>query len=76
MVAEYLHLPTEEVVALWPDYLFRLSLGNSLLSNLQSQARWAMTSGTIEAQQLPDFRNVIAPKALDQIQHMSLVEQR
>ncbi|HDS1210857.1 ABC transporter substrate-binding protein [Shewanella algae] len=76
LVAEYLHLPTEEVAALWPDYLFRLSLGNSLLSNLQSQARWAMASGTIEAQQLPDFRSVVDPTALDQIQHMSLVEQK
>ncbi|MGI3002554.1 ABC transporter substrate-binding protein [Shewanella algae] len=76
IVADFLQVPTEEIAALWPDYLFRLSLGNSLLSNLQSQGRWAMSSGTITAKQLPDFRSVIDPVPLDQVQHMSLVEHR
>ncbi len=39
----------------WDDFVFRLALGNSLLSNLQMQARWASNLGLVEGNP-PDFR--------------------
>ncbi|MCW8883797.1 MAG: NrtA/SsuA/CpmA family ABC transporter substrate-binding protein, partial [Motiliproteus sp.] len=35
---------------IWPDYLFKLSLNQSLISTLESEARWAIESGAVDAQ--------------------------
>ncbi|MFQ6372418.1 ABC transporter substrate-binding protein [Shewanella sp. YIC-542] len=73
LMARYLKVPTEEIAALWPDYLFRLSLGNTLLSSLQSQARWAMDANLVHGSKIPDYRLYIEPTALNQAIHTSLV---
>nr|WP_235801274.1 ABC transporter substrate-binding protein [Vibrio orientalis] len=57
MIAARLDIPLNQVEWSWEDYLFRLSLGNSLLSNLQLQARWAIESKLVNASP-PDFRQV------------------
>ncbi|WP_253825784.1 ABC transporter substrate-binding protein [Vibrio sp. RE86] len=57
MIAARLDIPLNQVEWSWEDYLFRLSLGNSLLSNLQLQSRWAIDSGLVENSP-PDFREV------------------
>lgn len=57
MIASRLDIPHNQVEWSWEDYLFRLSLGNSLLSNLQLQARWAIESELVSADP-PDFRQV------------------
>lgn len=57
MIAARLDLPPSQVKWTWQDYLFRLSLGNSLLSNLQLQSRWAIETGLVENSP-PDFRQV------------------
>ncbi|MFM2588057.1 ABC transporter substrate-binding protein [Vibrio sp. TBV020] len=57
MIAARLDIPLNQVEWSWEDYLFRLSLGNSLLSNLQLQARWAIESDLVKASP-PDFRQV------------------
>lgn len=73
LVSDYLKVPTAEVSALWPDYLFRLSLGNTLLSNLQSQSRWAIEANLVKPQAVPDYRFYIEPTALNQVIHRPLV---
>ncbi|MCE0495879.1 ABC transporter substrate-binding protein [Vibrio salinus] len=43
----------------WNDYRFRLSINNSLLSNLQLQARWAKNSDLVKGA-VPDYRSFMA----------------
>ncbi|MCG9681986.1 ABC transporter substrate-binding protein [Vibrio sp. Isolate23] len=57
IITKRLNIPENQVKWSWEDYVFRLSLGNSLLSNLQYQARWAVESELVANEQ-PDFRNL------------------
>lgn len=57
LVAQRLDIPLNQVEWSWEDYLFRLSLGNSLLSNLQLQSRWAIENELVEGSP-PDFRQI------------------
>lgn len=65
LVAERIGIPVNQVEWSWRDYVFRLSLGNSLLSNLQFQARWAYESGLVSGNP-PDFRDVFFPQPYQQ----------
>lgn len=57
LIARRLDIPLNQVEWTWDDYLFRLSLGNSLLSNLQLQSRWAIEKGHV-GDSPPDFRKI------------------
>lgn len=72
-IAQYLKVPLNEVQALWPDYLFRLSLDNALVSNLNSQARWAIHRKLTDRTTPPDYRLFIDPTALNEALHKPLV---
>ncbi len=65
LVAQYLNVPPSQLKWSWNDYLFRLSLGNSLLSNLQLQARWASEKGLVSGK-MPDYRLIFLPAPLEQ----------
>ncbi|WP_156137440.1 ABC transporter substrate-binding protein [Vibrio sinaloensis] len=65
LVAERLNIPVNQVEWSWQDYVFRLSLGNSLLSNLQFQARWADEAGLVAGPN-PDFRDVFYSRPYQQ----------
>ncbi|MFO6423739.1 ABC transporter substrate-binding protein [Motilimonas sp. KMU-193] len=67
LVSEHLNVPFEQLSWSWSDYLFRLSLGNALLSNLQTQARWAMDQGLVESQEIPDFRSMLVWQLSDPV---------
>ncbi|HFQ4835830.1 TPA: ABC transporter substrate-binding protein [Vibrio vulnificus] len=58
IVARYLDIPIGQLSWTWDDYAFRLVLSNSLLSNLQIQARWALENGLV-AGEMPDYRKLI-----------------
>ncbi|GLT18311.1 ABC transporter substrate-binding protein [Vibrio zhanjiangensis] len=66
LIAKRLNIPLNQVKWSWEDYVFRLSLGNSLLSNLQLQARWALKEGLVKNQQ-PDFRELFYEQPFQQI---------
>ncbi|RQW61846.1 ABC transporter substrate-binding protein [Vibrio viridaestus] len=59
IIAEMLQLNYAQLSWSWDDYVFRLSLSNSLLSNLQLQARWAKESGLVNGE-IPDYRQFLA----------------
>ncbi|MCE2570601.1 ABC transporter substrate-binding protein [Motilimonas eburnea] len=67
LVSEYLNVPFNQLSWSWPDYLFRLSLGNALLSNLQTQARWAIDQGLVEQHEIPDYRAMLLRLSADPI---------
>ncbi|WP_228768374.1 ABC transporter substrate-binding protein [Shewanella sp. TC10] len=58
IVAKHLDVPLNQIKWSWNDYIFRLSIGNSLLSSLQTQSHWAKQSGLVLGQE-PNFRDVI-----------------
>ncbi|MCZ4338657.1 ABC transporter substrate-binding protein [Shewanella colwelliana] len=64
IISEYLKVPLNELEWTWSDYVFRLSLNNSLLSNLQTQGRWAVAREKTIALSVPDFRVLLNDKAL------------
>ncbi len=65
LVGQYLDVQPNQLKWSWDDYLFRLSLGNALLSNLQLQARWAKEKGLVTGGQ-PDYRLLFASEPLEQ----------
>lgn len=65
LAAEFLALPAEQITWSWDDYVFRLSLGNALLSNLQIQARWAKQNGLVD-NDMPDFRQLLYTEPFEQ----------
>ena len=64
IISKYLNIPNAELEWAWNDYIFRLSLNNSLLSMLHTQARWAVASGAVSSQMMPDFRILLDDSAL------------
>ncbi len=67
IVGRVLSVKKIQLESTWKDYVFRLSLGNALLSNLQLQARWAIDSGIVKGP-LPDYRKMLASDTLERLQ--------
>lgn len=60
IVGKYIAISPSQLTDLWPDYMFRLSLSDALLLNLDMQAKWAINSGKIARQPIPNFRTLFA----------------
>ncbi len=43
----------------WPDYEFSLSLGQSLITAMEDEARWMISNGLTTEKQVPNFLNYI-----------------
>lgn len=52
----------------WPQLVFRLSLDQSLLKTLESEARWALREGHVNARTAPNFLPFIHRGPLMQVQ--------
>lgn len=48
----------------WRDYVFSLSLSNSLISTLESEAHWAVSQQRVLNTKIPDYRSYINGSAL------------
>ncbi|MFC3034705.1 ABC transporter substrate-binding protein [Pseudoalteromonas fenneropenaei] len=66
LVANALNLELKQMQWLWERYVFRLSLSNTLIAELQLQARWATKLGLVEGE-LPSFRQYLYYDALQQV---------
>ncbi|ENQ5027549.1 ABC transporter substrate-binding protein [Vibrio cholerae] len=64
-VAGVLNIDEKQLRLSWQDYSFRLSLGNTLLTNLQLQGRWALENKLVHGQ-LPDYRQLMADDLLSE----------
>lgn len=60
-----LDIEPEQLKWSWNDLVFRLSLGNTFLSNLQMQARWAHNLGLVQGP-IPDFRRYLESDIFEQ----------
>ncbi len=68
-----LDLEDDFIQWIWPDYLFRLSISNSLLLNLNNQARWAIDNGLTQQKELPDFGQYFDPRPLNRLMPESVL---
>lgn len=66
LMASKLDMPINQIEWSWEDYVFRLSLGNSLLSNMQLQARWAIENNLVTTP-APDFRKLFYRQPYQQV---------
>ncbi len=64
IVVAHLNLDPAFIHATWNDYIFKLSLSNSLISTLENEASWAIENGVVSSTQHPNFRKLIDASAL------------
>lgn len=64
IVAEQLAIPKEQLVSLWPDYTFRLSLNDAMYLSLSMQANWAIASSKVSQDTQPDYRDLFVHSPL------------
>ncbi len=67
ILSRYLDVKPEQLLWSWNYYVFRLSLGNSLLHSIQLQSRWARDEGLVEGDE-PNFRSVLYSTPFDKYQ--------
>lgn len=59
LLLERLDLKQDFVAWIWPKYQYRIALAQSLLSTLESQARWARRADHVSASHSPNYLNYI-----------------
>lgn len=57
LLRERLDLKQDFVAWVWPKYQYRIALAQSLLSTLESQARWALREDHVSASHSPNYLN-------------------
>jgi NitT/TauT family transport system substrate-binding protein len=64
IVASHLRVDKAVVAAAWNDFYFRIALDQSLLVNLENQARWAIRNKLVTGTEVPNFMGSLYPEAL------------
>jgi NitT/TauT family transport system substrate-binding protein len=67
IVLERLKLEHSFMAWTWDDLRFKLVLGHSLLTSLESEARWAIRENLVHSQIAPNFLEVIDPGPLRKV---------
>jgi len=67
IVMDELKLSQSFIDWVWPDYVFKLGLNQSLLLNIKSQASWAIEIQMIEHSQMSDINTHIDSRAMLQV---------
>lgn len=57
-------MPPDKLIQAWKQTTFDVTLDQSLLLNLEQQARWAMASGLTVEKEIPNFLGAISSQAL------------
>ncbi len=64
ILREHLKLDQEFIDWIWPKHLYRVKLDQSLLTTLESVARWARQEGHVSATRAPNYLDFIYPEPL------------
>lgn len=67
ITANRLNLPKDDVALHWEEFTFEISLDQSLLINIESEARWAINNKLTDAQEVPNYLDYIYLEALEQV---------
>jgi NitT/TauT family transport system substrate-binding protein len=57
---------------IWQEHQFSLSLDQSLITAMEDEARWMITNNLTNATAIPDFRNYIYTKGLNNVKPESV----
>jgi len=67
IVIDELQLTAEFIEWVWPDYIFKLGLNQSLVLSIKSQAIWAVATQMTEHDEIPNAEHFIDSRALLQV---------
>lgn len=67
IVAERLNLDKEITETLWDDFVFEISLDQSLITILEDEARWAIKNNLTDEKKIPNYLNYIYLEALEAV---------
>ena len=73
IVASHLRVDKAVVAAAWNDLYFRVALDQSLLVNLENQARWAIRNKLVTGTEVPNFMGNLYPEALKAVRSDSVI---
>lgn len=68
IVMDELDLAPEFIDWVWPDYIFKLGLNQSLILNIESQAVWAVETQMREYREVPNSAQFVDSRALLQVE--------
>ena len=66
-VAHRLGLSGNYITYYWPRHVFEISLDQSLIIALESQARWRIKNDLTEATEVPNYLNYLYTDALEEV---------
>ena len=69
IVSSYTGLDEDFLASTWDDYDFQLSLDNSLVDLMKTQAGWSINMGLVDKKAIPDYKNMIYDRAINSIQN-------
>ena len=67
IVAERLDLDREIMVSCWEDFVFEVSLDQSLLITLEAEARWAIINNLTDGTEVPNYLEYLYLDALEEV---------
>lgn len=67
ILQQRLKLESSEIDTFWPNYRFGLTLNQSLLSTLESEARWAIREQFVKGTRVPDYLDFLEVGPLKQV---------
>jgi len=62
-----LGLEPAQVNLLWDEFEFGLGLDQTILLTLEEEARWAIRSGLVDGDEVPNYLDYVSPSALEQV---------
>jgi ABC-type nitrate/sulfonate/bicarbonate transport system substrate-binding protein len=68
IVIDELNLDPAFIDWVWPDYIFKLGLNQSLILNIKSQAVWAVETQMSEFKEVPNSERFVDSRALSQVE--------
>lgn len=67
IVARRLKLDLADTVALWDDFVFAMSLDQSLLRVLEDEARWAIRNDLARGKEMPNYRGYLCAGPMEAV---------
>lgn len=68
IIIKQLNVSPEFIDWVWPDYVFKLALNQSLILSIKSQAKWAVATQMSEFNKLPNVKHFIDSRAMLQVE--------
>ncbi len=72
IIQKRLHRDDKYMSAVWPDHQFSLSLDQSLVTAMEDEGRWMINNNLVSEKTIPDFRDCIYMKGLEEIKPESV----